>query len=167
MHGMAFHRGQALIIGGVKEPDAPTEGNPPPEEELSRVISAYNPETNTWTEKIKALPTRLASFACALNNDDLYIVGGLTPAGFSDCVYRVDLEAKKSKQVYIKKFTEDYPDFKAVEQFIASTCSLTEDKKHILCFGGSTYESETNATFAVDLIKFKELEEEITKNLVM
>lgn len=168
MHGLAFYNGRVLIIGGMKEAEPAPEGSPPAEEEeISKTISAYDPQSNIWHEKIKSLPARLASFGYALTKDNLYIVGGLTPAGFSDCVYRVDLVVKKSMQVYIKKFTEDFPDFKSIEQTIASSCSLTEDGNYIVCFGGSTYESETNATFLIDLKKFAELEDEITKNIVM
>ena len=140
------------------------------EEHISKLISKYEIETQIWTPKLKSLPAHLCSFSSAMLGTDLFIAGGLTPAGFSDCIYRVDLEKMKSTQVLIEKFTMKLPTAPGegkVIQTIASCMSASESNKCVFVFGGSTYESETNAIFPVDVAHFKSIETDITKNIVM
>lgn len=163
MLNMLFYQGKVWLIGGCGEEKL----NDPNCEHISKKISCYCPETKEWTGKYKSLPAALCATASGFVNDYLYIVGGLTPVGFSDCIYKVDLKEKKSVQALISRFTKDQSDSKGVIQIISPALAVTKDSKYLIVFGGSTYTEETDAIWAVPVDIFAEIEQEITKNIVL
>lgn len=158
-----FHKEAIYFIGGLSDENSEDPNHQP----IGKSISRYCPSTKEWTPKVKKLPAHLCSSASAFVGEDLYIIGGLTPAGFSDCIYRVDFEKMRSQQVLIEKFTKEDPETSSLIQMIASSCAVTDDGSHLISFGGSTYDGETNIVFAVDLKRFKEIEEDVTKNIAL
>ena len=102
MHSLHFYKNSLLLVGGQK-----AETTNSYEHSMLRVVSKYDLETKKWTPKIKKLPSPICSAGSVLINNDLWIVGGLTPAGFNDCVYRVDLEAMHNRQVRIELIVEE------------------------------------------------------------
>ena len=162
MVALHYHADTLFVVGGKALEKEGSEEDP-----LLQVVSSFHIPTSCWAYKVKKLPAPLCAFASAMVDQSLFIVGGLTSAGFSDCVYRVDLLKMKSSQVLIEKFTKGVEEAKSVQQMVSASCALTSDRKALIVFGGSTYESETNAVFSIDLQKFLTLEGDITANIVL
>lgn len=162
MLNLHFREGKLYFVGGM------TDGGDSGKEDshLSSVISVFDLRTKELTPKLKKLPCALAACASVFKGDDLWIVGGVTAAGFSDCVYRVDLKQMKSTQVLLEKLAEGDNNSKGIIEIMSTCIALSEDGKDIIVFGGSTYEQEVNNSFALSLDKYMTLEGPITKNLV-
>ena len=162
MMSMLYRDGTVYIIGGKgEEPQSQYDDG------LFKVISTYNTSTDKWTYKVKSLPTALCGCSCAFMNDDIYVVGGLSSAGFNDCIYRIDMKNMKSTQVMMNKITKLTKGADGVHQIVSSSCDLTSDGQEIIVFGGSTYESEVNTIFNINLKKYRELEDDVTANIVI
>lgn len=162
MLNMHFHDNAIFFIGGMTDEEIPGKEDG----HLKNEISKYDLPSKNFTPKIKKLPCAIAATASVYSEGYFYLVGGVTSAGFSDCIYKIDLQEMKSSQVLIEKIAEGDPAAKGIIELMSTCCVLTEDKKHIIIFGGSTYENEVNCCFGISLARFNELEGPVTKNLV-
>lgn len=162
MVNMHFRDNALFFVGGMKD-DADGEQE---DSHLSSSIARFDLGTNHYVPKIKKLPCSMAAMSSVFKDDNLWIVGGVTSAGFSDCVYRVDLKEMKSTQVLLEKLAEGDSNAKGIIEIMSACCVLSEDGEDLIVFGGSTYEKEISNCFALSLSRFMSLEGPITKNLV-
>lgn len=163
MTNLHFIENSIYFLGGMTDDEVPGKED----SHLSGVIGKLDLQTLKFEPKIKKLPCSIAATASLYKDGSFYIVGGVTSAGFSDCVYKVDLKEMKSTQALLEKLCENDINAKGIIELMSTTCVLTEDSQSIVVFGGSTYQEEINKCFRLELNRFNEFEGPITKNLIV